>query len=114
MQERYQVRANLTQQAGYKKRQMNQRFYLEAYQRAGDRFLAARLECVFKVLETPEDIALHNDMVKEISALLMHEKYTKQWFIHRVAGVILHKTGDFYRMVASNLRLAAQKGITSE
>ena len=53
------MRANLTQQAGYKKRQMNQRFYLEAYQRAGDRFLAARLECVFKVLETPEDIALH-------------------------------------------------------
>ena len=108
------MRANLSQQANYKRRQQNQRFYLEAYQRAGDRFLAARLECVFKVLETPEDIALHNDMVREINALMMHEKSTKQWFILRVAGVILTRSGDFYRMVASNLRLAAQKGVPSE
>ena len=106
------MRANVSQQQDYKNRLMAKRAWLEAYQRAGDKFLAGRLESVFKVLETPEDIALHNDMVREINMLLMHEKSSRQWFILRISGVLLHSTGDFYRKVAANLRLAAQKGVT--
>jgi len=103
-----------TQQADYKQRQMAQRSWLEAYQRAGDKFLAGRLECVFKELETAEDIALHNDMIREINMLLMHDKQMRQWFILRFAGAILKGPGDLLKVAAGWIRLAAQKGVPSE
>ena len=108
------MRTNVSQQQEYKNRLMAKRAWLEAYQRAGDKFLAGRLESVFKVLETPEDIALHNDMIREINMLLMHDKTDRQWFILRLAGAILKGPGDFMKVAAGWLRLAAQKGVPSE
>ncbi|MFA6281590.1 MAG: hypothetical protein WCY05_03705 [Candidatus Omnitrophota bacterium] len=43
---------------------------IRAYQQAGHGFLAYRLEKCFRLLKTPEDIALHNDMVEEIFEML--------------------------------------------
>jgi hypothetical protein len=100
-----------TRQQDYKKRLMAQRHWLDAYQRAGDQFLAGRLESVFKILETPEDVALHNDMIREINMLLMHDKQMRQWFILRLAGAILKGPGDLLKCAAGWIRLAANKGV---
>ena len=44
-----------------------------AYRRAGNDFLAQRLEGMFRVLKTPEDIALHNVIQKEIMLMVGDE-----------------------------------------
>ena len=87
---------------------------LEAYQRAGDRFLAGQLEFVFRELKTDEDVALHNYMIREINTLLEESKPMKQWFILRISGQILNGTGTFIVKAAGWLRLAAQKGVPNE
>ena len=38
----------------------------DAYQRAGTGFLAHRIEGMFRVLKTPEDVALHNSIQREV------------------------------------------------
>ena len=87
---------------------------LEAYQRAGDKYLAGQLGFIFKILETDDDVAMHNYMIREINTLLEDNRPTKQWFILRVAGQILNGTGTFIVKAAGWLRLAAQKGVPSE
>ncbi len=63
------------------------------YQGAGIGFLADRLERLFARIETPEDIALHNDIAKEIATMVANEKlYIKQEerFLRDVATIILY------------------------
>ena len=50
---------------------------IRAYQQSGTGFLAYRLEKCFRLLKTPEDVALHNDMIEEIFAMLGTEN---KWF----------------------------------
>jgi len=45
----------------------------DAYRRAGNDFLAQRLEGLFRVLKTPEDVALHNSIQEEVMKLVAGE-----------------------------------------
>lgn len=45
----------------------------DAYRRAGNDFLARRIEGMFRVLKTPEDVALHNSIQKEIMEMVAGE-----------------------------------------
>jgi hypothetical protein len=60
---------------------------IRAYQQAGHGFLAYRLEKCFRLLKTPEDIALHNDMVEEIFEMLGTES---KWIelMNKMAGSV--------------------------
>lgn len=49
-----------------------------AYRRAGEDFLAYRLEKMFRKIETPADIALHNDVLAE--AMLIIDDNPKVFF----------------------------------
>jgi len=77
-----------------------------SYQRAGSSFLAYKLERIFTRMETPEDVALHNDILKDVLSMVQGEEtkffmdmaeailYPKvnrrKRFLFRVAGQILH------------------------
>lgn len=78
----------------------------EGYQRAGENFLAYRLELVFKILKTPEDVALHNDVVKEIF-FMTNSNFGKQTATSLVK-IKFKNTKDFLcevgRIILSNLR----------
>jgi len=45
---------------------------IKGYSQAGEEFLAHQLwrKGIFKVLTTPEDVALHNEMVSEIQSMI--------------------------------------------
>lgn len=48
-----------------------------AYRRAGGDLLAQRIEGMFRQLKTPEDVALHNAIQKEIMAMVPREDAAK-------------------------------------
>lgn len=76
-----------------------------AYRRAGNDFLAQRFEGMFRQLKTPEDIALHNVIQKEIMSMVGDEpvqfyralayrmldgrKKTRRTFRQWVAGAVM-------------------------
>lgn len=54
---------------------------IRGYQSAGRDFLAYRLQRLFFHIQTPGDIALHNDVLEEVMALIEHDpKNFFQWF----------------------------------
>lgn len=58
-----------------------------AYRRAGDDLLGHRLMDMVKVLHTPEDVAAHNAVCKEV--YLMIKDNQKNTFYQYLAGLIL-------------------------
>ncbi len=60
---------------------------LASYERAGNDFLASRLEGAFRLLKTQEDVALHNVIVEEILAMVSGKE----------------KVNTFYRLMARSL-----------
>jgi len=59
-----------------------------AYARAGQDFLSGDLECMFRVIKTPEDIALHNVI---------------QAKIFKMIGQDIEEANMFYRLLAHKL-----------
>lgn len=57
-----------------------------AYQQAGQNFLAYRLEKLFVRIETPADIALHNDILAEVLQIIAGEE---KGFFRDMAEIIL-------------------------
>lgn len=61
---------------------------LKAYQGAGEGYLAYRLGRLFTRIETPEDMALHNDILEEVLLLVEHNQ---GGLINLVANTILFR-----------------------
>lgn len=74
-----------------------------SYQKAGEDFLAYRMEKLFVRIETPEDIALHNDILFEV--LQMIQGGEKQFFKGMAEAVLYPKVNKRKRFL---LRLAGQ------
>jgi hypothetical protein len=62
-----------------------------AYQLAGQEFLAYRLGKLFVKIETPEDMALHNDVLAEVLQIIQGEE---QSFFTDMAHIILYVKKD--------------------
>ena len=63
----------------------------DAYLRAGHDFLAADLECMFRVIKTPEDIALHNVIQKKVFEMVGQDKAKVNMFYRNLAHRLLQK-----------------------
>jgi len=61
------------------------------YRRAGTDFLAADLECMFRVIKTPEDVALHNVIQAKIFEMIGQDKAEVNMFYRRLAHKLLLK-----------------------
>jgi len=63
----------------------------DAYRRAGNDFLAADLECMFRVIKTPEDMALHNVIQEKIFKMIGQDKSEVNMFYRKLAHKLLRK-----------------------
>ena len=61
------------------------------YRLAGNDFLASDLECIFRDLKTPEDIALHNHMVKKVVKMVGQDKLEATFFYRAMSHRLLRK-----------------------
>lgn len=61
---------------------------LAAYERAGNDFLASRLEGSWRLLKTPEDVALHNVIVKEVIAMVTGKDNVNKFYRLMARGLI--------------------------
>ncbi len=62
-----------------------------AYSRAGHDFLAEDLECMFRVIKTPEDIALHNVIQAKVFKMIGQDKEAANRFYRLLSGKLLQK-----------------------
>ena len=74
---------------------------------AGEIFLAEKLKKVFCLLDTPEDVALHNDMVEDVMIMVGDKP---NYFRRIVARIILSKPGDYLRRIAHFTLNLSKKG----
>lgn len=74
-----------------------------AYQKAGEDFLAYRMEKLFVRIETAEDIALHNDILSEVLQMIQGEE--TQFFKGMAEAILYPKVNKRKRFL---LRLAGQ------
>ena len=63
----------------------------DAYRRAGNDFLAADLECMFRVIKTPEDMALHNVVQEKIFEMVGQDNAKVNMFYRNLAHKLLLK-----------------------
>lgn len=62
-----------------------------AYASAGNSFLAYRLEGMFRQLKTPEDVALHNAIQREVMLMIGKEKLEKDSFYRMIEHDLLER-----------------------
>lgn len=76
-----------------------------AYGRAGNGFLAFKLEGMFRHLETPEDIALHNVIQREVMLMMGDDKQKLDAFYrlleHKLLNRKIKARWSFAKMVAN-------------
>jgi len=89
---------------------------LRSYKLAGQDFLAYRLVKLFIKIETPEDIALHNDILAEVLQIIGGEEKT---FFKDLAEIILYKDYKpkkrfLFRVAGKILELGQRKGNRNE
>ena len=63
----------------------------EAYTRAGSDFLASDLECMFRVIKTPEDIALHNLIQKKMFDMIGQDQAQANMFYRALGHKLTRK-----------------------
>lgn len=85
---------------------------IKALQAAGDSYFAFRLEKLFYWIETPADIALHNDILKEVMILIEPDP---AGFMKEIADYLLYKKPEprkprFLKVVANRIMQIANKG----
>ncbi|MDD5328079.1 MAG: hypothetical protein PHY02_09765 [Phycisphaerae bacterium] len=76
----------------------------------GNRYLAYRLQDVFKKIVTPEDVALHNKIVDEISIMVGGDKNNLKLFFDGIAEIIVNKPKQFLKKVAEKILQIITKG----
>jgi len=77
-----------------------------AYRRAGEDFLATRLEGMFREIKTPDDIALHNVILKEVMLMIDDTKKGEALMFYRIlAHSLLEKEAKrgFLKKVAKSI-----------
>ena len=80
----------------------------DAYAAAGVDFLAYKLKRVFMRIETPEDIALHNDVLDEM--LIMIEA-DMPGFFRKLANIVLRrepKKASWLKKIAENIMIISR------
>ena len=77
----------------------------QAYSRAGSDFLASDLEYMFRVIKTPEDIAMHNVIQAKIFKMIGQDKAQVNRFYRMLAHKLLLKRAkrSFLKMVSEVL-----------
>ena len=90
----------------------NGRGLYQSYRNVGEDFLAYRLEKLFVKIETPVDIALHNDILSEVLQMIEGEE-TK--FFRGIATAILYPKVNrrkrfLFRVAGQILRIGQKKG----
>lgn len=84
---------------------------IRGYQSAGRDFLAYRLQRLFFHIQTPDDIALHNDVLEEVMVLIEHDpKSFFQWFADELLCRPKPKTKLLKRMANYILNTCRTKG----
>lgn len=82
----------------------------QSYRKVGEDFLAYRLEKLFIKIETPADIALHNDVLSEVLQMIEGEETQ---FFKSIANAILYpkvnKRKRFLFRVAEQILSIGQK-----
>jgi len=83
-----------------------------SYQRAGQDFLAYRLAKLFVRIETPTDIALHNDVLAEVLQIVHGEEKA---FFKDMAGILLYQPENkqkrfLFRVAGKILEIGMKKG----
>ena len=76
-----------------------------AYRRAGNDFLASDLECMFRVIKTPEDIALHNVIQEKVFKMVGKDMAEVNMFYRALAHVLLRKRAkrSFFKQLSEVL-----------
>jgi len=82
------------------------------YQQAGANFLGYRLAKLFTRIETPEDIALHNDVLFEVLQIIEGEEKS---FFRSLAETILYQPVDrrkrfLFRVAGIVFNIGQKKG----
>lgn len=72
---------------------------IKGWHDSGEEFLALKLKKIFMVLENPNDVALHNDMIMDLTTMLGN--INAKHFRWEVARIVLSKPRNFLRSVAS-------------
>ena len=90
----------------------NGRGIYRAYHQAGQDFLAYRLGNLFVKIETPADIALHNDVLDEVMEIIRGEE---QSFFKDIAHIILYVKEEprkrlLFRIAGKILEIGQKKG----
>jgi hypothetical protein len=86
---------------------------VRAYRAAGINFMAVRLEKLFVEIKTQEDIVLHNEVLKEVLAMVNAEPVG---ILKAIADIILfkketnrHRKKSFLRQVADKILIIGEK-----
>jgi hypothetical protein len=90
----------------------NGRGIYRGYQQAGQDFLAYRLGKLFVKIETPADIALHNDVLAEVLQIIAGEE---KRFFKDMAHILLHAKEEprkrfLFRVAGQILNIGQKKG----
>lgn len=83
------------------------------YNVMGNGYLAYRLQRLFKHLETPEDVVLHNDIADEISIMIGEDRTNLKLLLDGIAGIITSKEPPkkrFLRKAAEYILTIVRKG----
>ena len=82
---------------------MNDDSLKQAYRRAGNDFLAKDLECMFRVIRTPEDMAAHNFVQAKVFEMIGQEKIHGNMFYRALSHKLLLKRAkqSFLQKVAA-------------
>lgn len=75
---------------------------IHGYARAGDDFLAHKLRKVFTLLKTPEDMALHNDMIRDIQSMIGDVGAND--LRRSTAGMLINRSENFLLRVANRIK----------
>ena len=86
---------------------MSNKTIIKGYSQAGDEFLAEKLKKVFQVLNTPADVALHNDMVEDIQMMVADANSLRT----NVARILVSKPKNFLLNVAELIRNLSLRNI---
>ena len=86
---------------------MDKRILTRGWCDINEDFFAENLKKVFCIIETPEEIALHNDMVRQIQILV--EPHPVNDFLKSVARRLKNRPKDYLRVMASLIKQFAMK-----
>ena len=83
---------------------------IRGWHNAGEAFLAEKLTKIFCELTTPEDVALHNDMVRDLHLMVGFDNRESFWM--DIAKIVLNKPRNFLRSVANHITNLSMRNLS--